>query len=74
MVLDVVIGAVTFTGSLIASGKLMGIISGKPIIFPGARILTVVLAVVAVAGTALLVLGAAGTVSLTARSRSWCSA
>jgi NAD(P) transhydrogenase subunit beta len=64
VVLDVVIGAVTFTGSLIASGKLMGIISGKPIIFPGSRILTVVLAVVAVAGTALLVLGAAGTVEL----------
>jgi NAD(P) transhydrogenase subunit beta len=66
VVLDVVIGAVTFTGSLIASGKLMGIISGRPIIFPGSRILTVVLAVVTVAGTALLVLGAAGTVSLDA--------
>ena len=64
VVLDVAIGAVTFTGSLIASGKLMGLISGKPIIFPGSRILTIVLAVVAVAGTALLVLGAAGTVSL----------
>jgi len=66
VVLDVVIGAVTFTGSLIASGKLMGLISGKPIIFPGTRILTVVLAVVTVAGTALLVLGAAGTVTLDA--------
>jgi NAD(P) transhydrogenase subunit beta len=64
VVLDVVIGAVTFTGSLIASGKLMGLISGKPIIFPGSRILTIVLAVVTVAGTALLVLGAAGTVTL----------
>jgi NAD(P) transhydrogenase subunit beta len=64
VVLDVVIGAVTFTGSLIASGKLMGLISGKPIIFPGSRILTIVLAVVTVAGTALLVLGAAGTLTL----------
>ncbi len=64
VVLDVVIGAVTFTGSLVASGKLMGLISGKPIIFPGSRILTIVLAVVAVAGTALLILGAAGTVTL----------
>jgi NAD(P) transhydrogenase subunit beta len=64
VVLDVVIGAVTFTGSLVASGKLMGLISGKPIIFPGSRILTVVLAVVAVAGTVLLILGAAGTVEL----------
>ncbi|MFH1474729.1 MAG: NAD(P)(+) transhydrogenase (Re/Si-specific) subunit beta [Chloroflexota bacterium] len=64
VVLDVIIGAVTFTGSIIASGKLMGIISGKPIIFRGSRILTVVLAVMAVAGTALLVLGAAGAVTL----------
>jgi NAD(P) transhydrogenase subunit beta len=64
VVLDVVIGSVTFTGSLIASGKLMGIISGKPIIFPGSRLLTVILAVVAVAGTAVLVLGAAGTIGL----------
>ncbi len=64
VVLDVVIGAVTFTGSLIASGKLMGLISGKPIIFPGSRILTIILAVVAVGGTALLILGAAGTLTL----------
>jgi H+-translocating NAD(P) transhydrogenase subunit beta len=64
VVLDVVIGAVTFTGSLIASGKLMGLVSGKPIIFPGSRILTVVMAVIAIAGTALLILGAAGTVTL----------
>ncbi len=64
VVLDVVIGAITFTGSLVASGKLMGLISGKPIIFPGTRILTIVLAVVTVAGTALLILGAAGAVTL----------
>src|SRR4051794_14684618 len=33
-VLDVVIGSITFTGSLIASGKLMGAISGKAIPVP----------------------------------------
>ena len=34
-VLDILIGSITFTGSLIASGKLMGVISGKPIVLPG---------------------------------------
>ena len=45
-VLDVVIGGITFTGSLIASGKLMGIIPGKPIRVPGGQLVTLALAVV----------------------------
>jgi NAD(P) transhydrogenase subunit beta len=45
-VLDVVIGSITFTGSLIASGKLMGVISGKPIRVPGGQLVTLALAVV----------------------------
>jgi NAD(P) transhydrogenase subunit beta len=45
-VLDVVIGSITFTGSLIASGKLMGLISGKPIRVPGGQLTTLALAVV----------------------------
>ena len=59
-----VIGSVTFTGSLIASGKLQGLISGKPIIFPGSRILTIVLAIVAVVATVVLVLGANGNLAI----------
>ena len=39
-VLDIVIGGITFTGSLIASGKLMGVISGKPIRVPGGQLVT----------------------------------
>jgi len=50
-VLDVLIGSVTFSGSIIAAGKLQGFISGSPITFPGARLLNVVLGVVAI-GTA----------------------
>src|SRR3712207_4733527 len=32
--LDVIIGSVTFTGSLVASGKLQGVITGSPVVFP----------------------------------------
>jgi H+-translocating NAD(P) transhydrogenase subunit beta len=53
-VLDVVIGCITFTGSLVASGKLQGLIPGKPIFIPGGRIVTVLLALVAVGGSLFL--------------------
>jgi NAD(P) transhydrogenase subunit beta len=56
IVLDVLIGSVTFAGSLIAAGKLQGIISGKPLTFPGARVLNVIVALIALgAGVLLLV-------------------
>jgi NAD(P) transhydrogenase subunit beta len=48
IVLDIIIGSITFTGSLIASGKLQGLISGQPILIPGGRIVTVLLAAVTV--------------------------
>jgi H+-translocating NAD(P) transhydrogenase subunit beta len=50
-VLDVLIGSVTFSGSIIAAGKLQGFIPGRPITFKGGRLLNAVLAVVAI-GTA----------------------
>jgi H+-translocating NAD(P) transhydrogenase subunit beta len=50
-VLDVLIGSVTFAGSIIAAGKLQGFIPGQPIIFKGSRLINAGLAVVAV-GTA----------------------
>ncbi|HEX2627195.1 MAG TPA: NAD(P)(+) transhydrogenase (Re/Si-specific) subunit beta, partial [Candidatus Limnocylindrales bacterium] len=53
-VLDIVIGGITFTGSLIASGKLMGVISGKPIKVPGGQLTTLVLALVAAAAAGYL--------------------
>jgi NAD(P) transhydrogenase subunit beta len=56
-VLDVIIGCVTFTGSLIASGKLQGWISGKPIQIPGGRIITALAALVAIAGAIYLFAG-----------------
>ena len=49
VVLGAAIGCVTFTGSLIASGKLQGLISGKPIVVPGGRLVTIGLAAAALA-------------------------
>ena len=65
VVLGAVIGCVTFTGSIIAGGKLQGLIPGKPIIVPGGQAVTIALAVIALAGTAVLVLGAGGAFDLT---------
>jgi H+-translocating NAD(P) transhydrogenase subunit beta len=46
--LDVIIGAVTFSGSIIAAGKLQGVINSAPVTFPGARIVNLLLAVIAI--------------------------
>jgi NAD(P) transhydrogenase subunit beta len=58
VVLGVVIGSVTFSGSLIASGKLQGLISGKPIPIPGGTLTTAILGIVTLVATVLLILGA----------------
>ncbi len=41
--LGLVIGAITFTGSIIAWGKLQGVITGKPLTFPKQHLLNAVL-------------------------------
>ena len=51
--LTVLIGGVTFSGSLIAYGKLSGKVSGKPILFKGQNIANAVL-LVAIVGLAIL--------------------
>ncbi len=58
-VLDIVIGSVTFTGSLIASGKLMGlrITPSRPVRIPGGQLVTAALALIVVAGAAFLFFG-----------------
>ncbi len=49
MSLGTAIGAVTFTGSIIAFGKLQGIITGAPLVFPGQHWLNAALGVALVA-------------------------
>jgi NAD(P) transhydrogenase subunit beta len=62
IVLDIIIGSITFTGSLIASGKLQGLIPGKPIMIPGGQLVTLALAAITV--VAALILFATGTPNL----------
>ena len=45
IVLSVIIGSLTFTGSFIAFGKLQGFISGKPIVFKGQQLFNALLAI-----------------------------
>jgi H+-translocating NAD(P) transhydrogenase subunit beta len=61
--LDVIIGCVTFSGSLIAAGKLQGVIGGQPIVFRGSRLVNIVLGVVLL-GTAVFMLTTASQLAL----------
>ena len=56
-VLDIIIGPVTFSGSLIAAGKLQGWVSSSPVVFRGARLISVALTVVGVGGSCYLLAG-----------------
>jgi NAD(P) transhydrogenase subunit beta len=53
--LDVLIGSITFSGSLIAAGKLQGWVSGAPIAFPGSRALLALAALTGVGSVAWLI-------------------
>jgi NAD(P) transhydrogenase subunit beta len=53
--LDVLIGAVTFSGSIIAAGKLQGFINGAPVVFPGSRLVNLATAAAGVGASAFLI-------------------
>lgn len=55
--LTVLIGGVTFTGSLVAYGKLSGKLGGKPTLFPGQKALNMLVLATSLAGVALIVWG-----------------
>ncbi len=59
IVLSVLIGTVTFSGSFVAYGKLSGRLPGNPLSFPGLRALTALVLLGALAAGVWLVLGAA---------------
>jgi H+-translocating NAD(P) transhydrogenase subunit beta len=63
IVLGTAIGAISFTGSLIAFGKLQEILSGKPLLFPGQRVLNGVF-VLAIAATGWIAISTANPMML----------
>ncbi len=62
--LTVLIGGVTFTGSLVAYGKLSGKLGGKPTLFPGQKALNMLVLATSLAGVALIVWGVDNQVAL----------
>jgi len=62
--LDILIGLVTFTGSLVAAGKLQGWIPGRPLMFRGSRALNAALAAGFLAGGVWLIVSPASTAAL----------
>ncbi len=58
LLVSVLIGCLTFTGSLIAFGKLRGFISGQPIILPGNHVINLLLGLTVVAASVYLLVSA----------------
>ncbi|MBL8670042.1 MAG: NAD(P)(+) transhydrogenase (Re/Si-specific) subunit beta [Alphaproteobacteria bacterium] len=56
MALGAAIGAVTFTGSIVAFAKLQGLVSGKPLVYPMQHKVNLALGILVVVGVAWMVL------------------
>jgi H+-translocating NAD(P) transhydrogenase subunit beta len=57
MILGMAIGAITFSGSVIAFTKLQGLVSGAPVVFPGQHLLNLALGIVIIGAGAWFVTG-----------------
>jgi NAD(P) transhydrogenase subunit beta len=62
--LDILIGLVTFTGSLVAAGKLQGWIPGQPLLFRGSRAFNAVVVAGFLAGGIWLIVSPSSTAAL----------
>lgn len=60
ILISILIGTITFSGSFVAVGKLSGKISGNPISFPGMRVLTVLMVIAALGCFGLVIANAGG--------------
>jgi len=60
MSIGAAIGAITFTGSVVAFAKLQGLVSGKPVVFPGQHMLNLALGVAIVAFVVWFCIGQSG--------------